>query len=418
MQEILLIKVIRKIKQLHDILSYFNFKIVNNKIYGNFNRTKIFNTSIGFNKNTVLKFENYKHELKINDLQKEAEIIKYLNDRDCVSCPKLVKKGKSKGKNYIVLERISGTNKVENADLLFALLEQKALGVWHGDIKPDNVIFDGTKAILIDYDQAKIIPEIKYMDNLEYLYYIGNDLQQKWSDHLKKYFNVDSVEEFVQLFKPYFKDSALNLGKTTIFKKQITTQSDTGFYHTIDTPEVFIQGMRDLESRKPILDNIPFKENEKILDFGCNAGLLTYYLHDRHCNVFGCDMDKEIIDADKMVSHIIHKDAKFFKCDIDKERFNKDFDTICLFSVIHHTKFMSMNAKFLASKCKRIIIECRLKEYGEKPTVNGWVHTSAWELNSLNELYKYLEKLFPNFKFEKNWGQGDRDRFIITLIKK
>ena len=88
MQEITLIKVIRKIKQLHDILSYFNFKIVNNKVYGNFNRTKIFNTSIGFNKNTILKFENYKHELKINDLEKEAEIIKYLNDRDCVSCPK------------------------------------------------------------------------------------------------------------------------------------------------------------------------------------------------------------------------------------------------------------------------------------------------------------------------------------------
>lgn len=417
MQEITLIKIIKAIKQVQNTLSFLNFKIVDSHVFGNFNRTSIFNTSVGFTKKTVLKVENYKHDLKINDLKKEAEIIKYLNEKDCVSCPRLIKQGKSKGKDFIVLERINGTNNTPTADLLFAILEQKALGVWHGDIKPDNVIFDGTKAVLIDYDQAKIIPEIKYMDNVEYLYYIGNDLQNKWPEHLERYFNVKSVEEFVNIFRPYFNGSALNLGKTTLFKKQVTTQSDTGFYHTINTPEVFIQGMRDLESRKPILNNIPFKENEKILDFGCNAGLLSYYLHDRHCKVFGCDMDKDIIDAAKMISHIIHKDINFFKCDIDKERFNETFDTICLFSVIHHTKYMQMNAKFLASKCKRIIIECRLKEIGEKPTEKGWIHTSKWDFNSKEELYKYFENLFPNFKFEKNWGQGDRDRFIITLKK-
>ena len=60
MQEITLIKIIKAIKQVQNTLSFLNFKIVDSHVFGNFNRTSIFNTSVGFTKKTVLKVENYK----------------------------------------------------------------------------------------------------------------------------------------------------------------------------------------------------------------------------------------------------------------------------------------------------------------------------------------------------------------------
>ncbi len=415
-----LFQVISKlIKDIMNGVKKINFKIINNELFFNYNPTKSLNTSVGFNKKKVVKVENYEHEEKLNNLAEEAKIIKYLNEKNCICCPKLLKHSKnSEGKDYIILKRIKNKGKAPQADLMFSLLEQKKLGVWHGDIKPENVVFDGKTAFLIDYDQARFAPEIIDMDNIEFLRYMANDLEKKWSrGFLQKNLNSNTVDDFVNIFFPFFNDGAFKLGETTIFKKQVTTISDTGFYHTIKSKDVFIEGMRDIDSRTTLMEQINFSKGEKILDFGCNAGLLSFYLHDRGADVSGCDMDKNIITAAKALSNILQKKVNFFKCDIDYETFEDNYDTICLFSVIHHTKYMERNAKFIASKCNRIIMECRLKELGQKPTSKNWVYTSKWDFETQKELTAYLENLFPGFKLEKIWGQGDRERFIITFNK-
>ncbi len=395
------------------IFGYFNTKETPLGIFRNFNETDRSDTSIGYTTGMVLKWQNYRNFEKLNSVKKEAEIIKLLNSKNAISAPKLI----ADDDQFMVMERVNDTGKYSLPDLFFALLEQKKIGVWHGDMKPANQMFNGDHTVLIDYDQARYIPEIIEMDNIEFLNFIANDLETKWKGYLVSHFGTRTVEDFVNSFKPYMRLNSFDLGSTTIFKRQITTISDTGFYHTIDTKDAFIDGQRDLGARLEILDKINIQEDEKILDFGCNAGLLSFYLNKRGAIVSGCDMDDKIITAAKALNNIFNQNVNFFKCDIDYEKFENTFDTICMFSVIHHTKYMEENAAFLASKCRRIIIECRLNEVGQKPTKSGWIYTSKWKFNTIQELQSYLESLFPQFVFEKIWGQGDRDRYIMTLLK-
>ena len=70
------------------------------------------------------------------------------------------------------MEYIESTEEAAMADLLCAIMEQKALGVFQGDLKPDNIRFCPRRkqTFLIDYDQATIIPdEFKSLNGLDFM---------------------------------------------------------------------------------------------------------------------------------------------------------------------------------------------------------------------------------------------------------
>ena len=75
---------------------------------------------------------------------------------------------------------------------------------------------------------------------------------------------------------------------------------------------------------------------KSVLDVGCNMGLLSHYLHDKGCKVTGIDMDEKVITGAKMVANILGKDIDFKYLDLDHAKIEEEYDTVCLFSVIHH----------------------------------------------------------------------------------
>ena len=146
-----------------------------------------------------------------------------------------------------------------------------------------------------------------------------------------------------------------------------------------------------MNPRLSALNTIEFKKGESVLDIGCNMGLLGHYLHDRGCRVTGIDMDRKIIIGAKMVANILNKDIQFKHLDLDTEKIEANYDTICLFSVIHHVKKFKQITENIAQRCNRIILECGLKEHGSKPIGDKWTNTSGWEFNSFQELVRYFE---------------------------
>ena len=88
-----------------------------------------------------------------------------------------------------------------------------------------------------------------------------------------------------------------------------------------------------------------------------------------------------------------------------------------LFSVLHHTKTPELNAKKIASKCKRIIIESRLVESGKQPSGNGWCQTTNWIFNSVEELIEFYEQIFPGFELSSNLGKADKNRYLLVFSK-
>ena len=397
--------------------------------------------------NRIIKVEFFRHYRKRNDLKSESEIINKLNESGCASAPKLldvsvlplesIKTSLPEDQihlllglgvtefRYMILEYVVSTKEVPIADIVVSMLEQKSLGVYHGDIKPDNIRFNSDRGIcvLIDYDQARLLStDVQKLNAEEFLRWC--DVEDKktyprgkgsWRRHFKGLSHRYHI-------KPLIRYGAFDLAKTTPYKRQATTNTKKGVYHTISHPVVFADGVRDLKARSSLLDKLDFEQGEAVLDVGCNAGLLVHYLARRGCCPTGIELDQSMVIIAKMIANIIGVNADFESIDLDKIDSLEQFDTVCLFSVIHHTKKLEENGEKIARSCKRIIIECRLSEHGKKPVMTQgdkvkWVRTSVWDYAEEKELFDGLIRLFPGFNIITKIGSADKARMILEMKK-
>ncbi|HUT43273.1 MAG TPA: methyltransferase domain-containing protein, partial [Desulfobacterales bacterium] len=251
------------------------------------------------------------------------------------------------------------------------------------------------------------------MGNIEFIEWIAKDFRERrgrdfFSDTQR---NFDK-EEICGLFV----NDSFNMKCTTVFSGQVTTDTECGIYQSLNHPHVFIDGARSLDYRLTALDKIEFQKGEKVLDVGCNMGLLAHYLYDRGCEVTAIDMDKNIILAAKMAANILNKKIDFRYGDMDENPPTELFDTICLFSVLHHLQNLSKAGKYISTHCNRIILESRQVEGGSKPVHGKWTPTSGWNFKTSNEMIAAMEKLFVGFRFENSYGKVDRDRLILSFI--
>jgi SAM-dependent methyltransferase len=373
--------------------------------FSNLSKSEYSETYVGFSDNYIIKIEQEPCDQKVNDLAREIDIIRYLNTQGCVSCPQLLSTGRlDSGQRYLIQERIMSARELNYADMAFSIIEQKRLGVSQADFRKQNLIFDAHGiCFIIDYDQARVNDSFVDMNIFDYFGLFAT------------YF-VTHGYDMAQI-ACLFHDGSFNLAETTIMKKQVTTHTDMGIYHSIATPDIFIYGIRSLEPRVAVLDLIEFKKGETVLDVGCNMGLLGHYLTDRGCVVTGIDMDFAITRVAKMVANIVRKSIRFYSYDLDTCAISERYDTVCLFSVIHHVKNFSDVAHNIAGCCRRIIIECKLYESGSKFVNGQWTPGSGWQCNSIPELIAYLERHFSGFKFDKYYGVGDRDRHILAFVR-
>lgn len=388
---------------------------IDGKKFRNIRPTKSATHGVGFSETCIVKIEYQNNPRKLNSLEEEAEIITFLNKQGCMTCPKIVSQGRLlSGEPYYIQKRIMPSGIPKTADMLFALIEQKSFGVYQGDFKPENMIFDGSTCYLVDYDQAQQCDSLIKMGNTEYIEWIAGDFQNRRGHE----FFLDPDRNFnKQEMFSLFRNNSFNLGETSLLQNQETTNTTTGFYHRLCNPNIFIEGARDLRERLTVLDKIKFKPKEEILDVGCNLGLLSHYLYDKGCLVTGIDLDKNITIAAKMVASILGKSIAFEAMDIGDAVKMRTFDTICLFSVLHHIQNMEGAIASISKGCNRIILECKLNEEGSKPTPFGWKRTNHWKFNRPEDLTDFIESRFAHFKLEKNYGQVDRERFIFSFTK-
>jgi len=395
--------------------------------------------AVDADKRFFMKIQLRKDPKKAHDLVQEAEIIQRLNAAGSVTCPGFEHRGTMTREKveslaggklrdedgrppneicpFMIQQYLPGAMPIRPADLLLALIEQKSLGVYHGDPRPENCRFDPARGILylVDYDQAVILDDAtRAMGNLDFLRWCDDRARRRFGfDSLLHYF---PGVEFERHIAPLFRGDALDLGRTSLFEDQKTTLSKGGIYHSVAETAVFADGERDLAGRKPLLDKVAFRAGERVLDVGCNTGLLARYLHDRGCAVTGIELDSRAVDAARIIGNIVCKKIDYSCLDLDEDDLPDDFDTVMLFSVLHHTRDPAANARKIAKACRRIIIECRLVESGAKPVGDAWQATSAWRFASVDELTAFLERLFPGFRLAGNLGQGDRDRFLFELV--
>ena len=390
-----------------------------------------------------VKIEIIHNPNKAQTLAQEYNIIKHLNNAGSLSCPtahsfgsvethalvevlpdevsRVVTSANTERLDYIIQDFVPDDDGYSLADLYLSMLEQKSLGIYQGDLKPANLRYSDEHKIcyIIDYDQATTLTEEQCeMDNYDFLQFCSSHDKERygignWLRHFEK--TGWGAKDVSAIFD---QNGSFDLGNTTIFQTQVTTNSDTGFYHTIRERDIFIEGSRAVDTRAALLDNLSFAEGERVLDVGCNAGLLSMYLHDRGCQPIGVDRDHHIIWAAKMVANIVRKPIQYAYMDIDHIQELPECDTIMLFSVLHHTKDFMKNAAKVSAACSRIILETRLRENGAQPTADGaWERTNSLQFNTLEELTNFYEGVFPGFQFKTNLGLATKRRYILEFVK-
>lgn len=387
-------------------------------------------TSVDSTGKYLIKIQLIRNPKKSQDIAGEFEVMKLLNSKGSQTCPIAYEFSTldpsevcnfqldgSENLQYIIQEYVPSDSGYGLADVLLTLIEQKKLGVYQGDVKPSNVRFNSQTGvcIFIDYDQSEILTDDqRSMSNFEFLSYCNEHDKRRYGfgNWLRHYQGLSNVQ--VQSF---LENGALNLAQTCIFRMQKTTNSASGIYHTIDSKDVFALGSRGLDRRAELLNEVEFKQGEKVLDIGCNAGLLCEYLHDRGCKVTGVDNDPHIVIGAKIVSNILGRDIDYSCMDLDYVDEIEQFDTVMLFSVLHHTRNPPRNAKKLTNSCKRVIIETRLIENGKQPIEGQWIDTTKWSFEDLNGLIGLLEEMFEGFKFTRNLGFADKGRYILEFNK-
>ena len=391
----------------------------------------------------ILKIEIERNKNKLNDIQREYEVMKQLNESNVVSCPDVyslleiskkellenefitgdaretIKKSKKESFFCIEQEYIPDSGDHSFSDIFLSILEQKSVGWYQGDIKPANIRYDEKKCVayIIDYDQAVPLNEDQQNMSLpEFLSFCDDHDQVRHGigDFFRHYKNFDKTE-----LSEIIPGGRLDLSKNSLMKKQNTTNTINGIYHTIDEKYFFADGSRTVDQRGDLLKDLEFKSEERILDIGCNNGLLCEYLYERGCKVVGIDNDPHIITLSKMMTNIKGKDIEYRHVDLDHTDEIGSYDTIMLFSVFHHTRNQQENAKKIVDSCNRFIIECRLHENGTQPDgpEGEWQQVSAWRFNSLEEMVEVFEAAFPSFKLTKNLGMGSKGRYVLEFKK-
>lgn len=387
-----------------------------------------------------VKIQLFKLDRKRNSIREEYDILKRLNEKGCQTCPEVVSLESiakddlikildedlseyvsrlSAGSFDVMIQKYVQSDDIEYSlsDVLLSMIEQKMLGVYQGDIKKDNIRFDAARSlcVFVDYDQAITLSEPQVKLSIPDFLTFCDDFdksQYGFGDWLRHFPRFEPQDCHDALF-----EDMLDLSSTTIMNKQVTTNSESGIYHSINGPYVYASGSRTLGERAYALDDVDFKQGEKVLDVGCNMGLLSSYLYERGCDVTGVDNDPRIVVLAKVVSNIIGKNIKYQHLDLDEADALDDFDTIFLFSVFHHTKKPIENARKIVGSCKRIIIETRLVENGKQPIDGVWTPTTRWAFESREKLNEFLEALFVGFKFVRNVAAVDKGRCIIEMVK-
>lgn len=371
---------------------------------------------------------------KENSLKQEGEILARLTEKETWTAPRLHAKGVLSAAEaqkisevfetsvdsdlgYMICDFIPSKNSLLLGDVLLAVIEQKKMGVFQGDLKPNNVRAVENYAKLIDYDQAVMLTkEQAEMPNREFLRWASERAKEKFGK--ESLFQDFGFKNFEDVLDTLFMGDSLDLSKTSIFLESDTTRAKNKIYHTLSSPDVCVQGVRALDERRKFLDQVGFSSGEKTLDIGCNIGLLCHYLADRGCRASGRDIDSGIINAARIIANITGRKIEFSAADLDQLEKLDPVDTIFIFSVLHHTQNVEANAVKIAQACQRIFIECRLAERGAKPISQGnWVETSTWNFATVEDLIAYLEKIFLGFHLVKNHGQCDKGRFLIEFRK-
>ncbi len=335
--------------------------------------TTVKNVMIAENKNYILKLQIYRHRLKLNDILQEINILQILKDSGAICQPIIKSSGKDIFKrHWFVMEKINNKEGINLGDVLLAILEQHKLGIFHGDTKTDNVVFNGLIAKLIDYDQSQIRSDICAFRPKESIMFFINSLAHAWKYKNKLLEIGEGIEEVTNNCMGYFTGDAFDFSKTNLCKS-----FEPMPFYALDEEEIKSEGEINIKIWQEALDKIEFQAGEKVLDVNPDTGALSRYLAKRGCAVKAiCKSDNEFY-ATKIISNILGQKIDVIK---DATKALEDIETIFILNNKNDAKISQY------ANAKTIIVRYKDNDATSQEKLDGYITKDSIQLDENSKL--------------------------------
>ncbi len=305
------------------------------------------------------------------------------------------------------------------ADVVLALLEQQALGIYQNCLSLSKIRFDSLQGVcrFTDYRSAVLLDaSIRRLSAVEYIQWCIEREEERVLGGGSPSFFQGRSEEISRLFQ----EDQFLLVRTQLFGRQRIADMPIPCIQYLHSDRFVLQGSVPVADRIELLNKLRFQPGERALDLGCGAGAISRYLAGLECEVTGVDCDVQLVLQSRLLANLERDTATFIAMDLEYEFPSGRFDTVLGLGLFPHIIHRPQLAKrIVAALPKRIILECSLAETGYRWQGSIYHRVEPpWGFCSIEELKYHLLDLFSDYLEVSEIGSSSTHRTVFLLQKK
>jgi SAM-dependent methyltransferase len=338
--------------------------------------------------------------------ERESAFYKTLTTAGCVSAAQLIGCGsfaegnslkQPPGRYQILSYQRADRGGFGFPDLVLALLEQQAAGVYNGALTIRNLRYDCMDKIcrFANYESAVYLTKAEQsLSPQAFMDWCAEKEQQRVAAGGAVSFFLGSRAGNDWIWK----SGRLHLFATQLFQDIRLLRISEPSLQAVDTSKLVITQGEDWHSKLAALQALGFAPDSTVLDVGCGLGAASMALGKLQCRVTGLEIEPQQVLSAKIIATSEGSQNDFRLHDLDYQDLQGQWDVVLLLNSFQHFSEPKAAAKRISEACRqRIYIECGLNERGYKWVGRWYRHFGAWEFSCEQQLQNALQEWFPGF---------------------
>ena len=291
-------------------------------------------------------------------------------------------------------------------DVVLALLEQQAAGVYNGALTIRNLRYDSIDRIcrFANYEDAVFLSDAeRALPPLEFIDWCARRERERTAAGGAASYFLSGLRSHDWIWD----GGRLRLRATQLLLDVKRARIPEDCLQRVDTDGLTLPVGLDCEPQLEALrrmDLFSLSKDCRVLEVGSGLGRISRAMEAGGCRVTGLDTDRQQVLGARLISLIEGSAVDYQELDLDHEDLAGDWDVVLLMNVFQHFTRPDVAARRIGAVCRqRIYLEAGLEATGYKWEGLWYRRRDAWTFKTEAELKKSIESFFPEFAFA---GEG------------